>query len=431
MTPKLKPLVLAALASLSMLSASAHAQSCAPLGSPFSLSEAVSQALCANPEMRGYRLDASASAANVDVARAAYLPTITANVSGTRQSTGTEAGSQRGIALNWLLYDFGGREARVAAATATHSAAEAVAENRAQDLALQVAQAYFQVQAAGAATDAAISQERAADKAMQLAKARHKAGLGVALEVLQAQSALAQATVARTRAQGQAQVQKAMLAKLIGVPAQDSTTLRVREVSAGEHQDAAPPAGLNELVQEARKNRMDIVAQRAKADSLASQAQAARAAHLPSIGLNAGINRANSVYGDTSSAKTIGLTISIPLYSGGATSAQVRSLDAQAEAQRERVAASENEAGYDVVAAHETLVSAQAQLEAALTLAESASLAVEQATARYQAGVGTMLEVLDSLSKSASSDETFISSLLSSRLARAQLARSLGQMPVN
>lgn len=430
MTLKLKPLVIASLACLHMMALSAHARACPALNSPFSLSEAVAQSMCANPEMQSYRWDAKSSAANEDVARAAYLPTVSASLATTRESAGTEAGYQRGVALQWLVYDFGGREARVAAAASSRSAAEASADDKAQGLALQVAEAYFQVQATGASTEAAIVQEKAAAKALELATARHKAGLAVALEVLQAKSALAQATVTRTRAQGQAQVQKALLAKLIGVPAQESAALAVEPVAAGSQQGLAVPRGLDELVQEARKSRSDITAQRAKAEALSAQARSARAAYLPSIGLNAGINRGNSVFGDTSSAKTIGLTVSIPLFSGGADTAQTRSLEAQAMAQRELLAAKENEAGYDVVAAHETLVSAMAQLEASTVLVESASLAVQQAIARYEAGVGTMLEVLDTLSKGASADETHINSQLSARLARAQLARSLGQLPV-
>ncbi|MNR71405.1 Antibiotic efflux pump outer membrane protein ArpC precursor [compost metagenome] len=402
-------------------------ETCAPPPSPVSLSQAVQRALCANPSLRGYQFELAAAQANSDRARAAYLPSVTAGYSKQRLDAGGET-SQRQVALNWLLYDFGGRSATYDAAKASAAAASSVLADQAQSLALDVAQGYFQLQANEAAVDAALAQEAASKHALELATARHKAGEAIRLDVLQAQSALSQATVARTRAVAAVATSRAYLAMLLDVPAESSAGLKL--AGFADEVGKAPPQALADLVLQAKSARADLRAGQEQLRALRSQAEAARAAHLPTVSLVGNLGRTTAAAGPSVSSNSIGINVSIPLFAGGATQAQARALTAQADAQEQRLHSATNRAGYDVVSTYQTLLAASDQLAAASTLAESARAALDQAVARYRAGVGAMLEVFDSLSKRASAEETLISSRLNLQLARVQLARSLGQMPV-
>lgn len=429
MNLKLKRSALAGV--LFLLSAgSASAQDCLPPQGKLSLMQAVDQALCANSTLHAFQRDALAADSEAQRAGAAYLPTVAATVGASIPLSGSGSANQYGLTVNWLLLDFGERSGRAAAAKASAVASNAMAANQAQDLALQVAQAYLQLHAAQASVVSAEAQVGAAEQALKLANARHAAGESARLEVLQAQSAMAQARVFQTKATTSTRVQRAALAALLGVPAQDWRSIEITGVSSFGEIAAPSTESLAELVSRAKATREDLLAARARVEALRAQTQAARSAYFPTAALAASLSRINAGSGPSISSRTVGVVVNIPIYSGGATDAQVSSLVAQTDAQSERVAAAENKVAFDVVSAFETLNSSGEQLQAAQTLQDSATAAREQAQARYEAGVGTTLELFDALAKKALADETLISAQLDFHLSRAQLARSLGLMPV-
>ena len=86
-----------------------------------SLADVINLALCNNPTTKKAYLGAMASAAEYGAAKSAYLPTVDASASLTQSDTtahpaARNANSTRAdasLSLNWLLYDFGGRDAAV------------------------------------------------------------------------------------------------------------------------------------------------------------------------------------------------------------------------------------------------------------------------------------------------------------------------------
>lgn len=409
------------------LTAVGDALSCAAPVAPsvMALSDALEQALCANPGLRAYAQDLQAATADISRARAAYLPDLSATLQANQVDS--QGLRQHDVALRWLLLDFGGRESSLAAAAASASAAEATLRDQAQALALEVSLAFFQAQAADASLQAAQAQLEVAQRALAVASARHKVGEAIKLDVLQAQSSLAQGEQQLTQAQADARTRRAHLAMLLAVPAEDSGALQLAPVE--DLQVQVPEQALADLVEQARNERQDLQADRKRVDALSAQANAARAAHLPSVSLVGNMRWTNSQPAGTRRTDTVGVQVNIPIFSGGATQAQVDRLQAQAQAQQERLAAAQNRAGYDVVNSFVTLQTSAAQLNTAEALLRSSTEAQAQALARYEAGVGTMLEAFDSMSKRASAQQNLIAARLALQSARVQLARQLGQMP--
>lgn len=399
---------------------------CSAPVSPLTVTAAVAQALCANPLLKAYAQDVKASAADVSKAQAAYLPTVSANFLSSHASA-TGSNSTHAVALNWLMLDFGGRSNTLAAAKALGSAADNALKEQAQALAADVAQAYFRVQAADASIAAADAQVKVATRALDVASARYKVGDAIKLDVLQAQSSLEQSRLTLSQAKSEAGTAKAYLAMLVAAPAEKAQLLQVTPVDTAA--TTSPPQELTELVEQAKAQRRDLAATRDRVAALNAQASAARAAHLPTVSLVGNVQWADQAIGGARRSDSIGVQVSIPIFAGGATQAQVRSLTAQSDALRERLQAAENQAGYEVVSSYLTLQSAVDQLQAATSLESSASEAQAQALARYEAGVGTMLEAFDSMAKRAAASQSAISARLSLQSARVQLARHLGQMP--
>jgi hypothetical protein len=116
------------------------------LGEPLRLDEAVNRALCNNPRTREAWANVKVQAGGVGAAKAAYLPNVSATWQEVRDDSVTDvSGYPRlssanrstvhsgSVSLNWVLYDFGGRQA------ALRNAQELLAAARAnQDATLQI-----------------------------------------------------------------------------------------------------------------------------------------------------------------------------------------------------------------------------------------------------------------------------------------------------
>ncbi len=179
---------------------------------PISLGEVVKRALCHDPRTRQAWAESRLQAARLGVARAAYLPTLTASLSEARSgqtvsqggaSTRTDAGTRSTrLDLGWNLFDFGQREASVESARQTLQAAVASQDLGVQTVFLDAANAYFGLLAAQGELAVAREVERTNLESFMAAEAKHAAGIGDLTSKLQTQTAFAQAILARVRAEG-------------------------------------------------------------------------------------------------------------------------------------------------------------------------------------------------------------------------------------
>jgi outer membrane protein TolC len=124
----------------------------------------------------------------------------------------------------------------------------------------------------------------------------------------------------------------------------------------------------------------------------------------------------------------IGINVSVPIFSGfsvgyGVRQAQAALQSRQANAEQVRLNVS-----LDVWNAYYALDSANQQLSTTATLTKTADDNQDVAIGRYQAGVGTILDVLTAQTAAATAKQLRITAELSWRVARAQLALALGRL---
>src|SRR3954454_15445683 len=96
-----------------------------PAGAPLELAQIIDLALSNNPATRTTWLEARLAEANLGSVRSAYLPTVDlgASLSRAHTTTGTATTlSGPNLSLDYLLFDFGGRNAAAEAARQTLSA---------------------------------------------------------------------------------------------------------------------------------------------------------------------------------------------------------------------------------------------------------------------------------------------------------------------
>lgn len=399
---------------------------------PLTLTEVIDQALCNNPQTRLAWANARAQAALVGVAESAYLPTLSATAGRSRNtidsgSSITYDQTTMALSASYLLYDFGGRAATLDNARQLMAALAATQDATLQSVFFDVVQAYFQRFAAEAAVGAARESEHASRESLKAAEARYRIGTGTPADRLQAQTAASQTTLTRIQAEGNARTALGILANAMGLDAQDAPALAP---PADAVPDPAFERNLGELIAAAKRARPDLIAAEAQVKAAQAGIDAARATGMPSISLSAGnsYNDSDLNLAGTTRGTSIGIALSIPLFSGFNTTYRVRSAEAQLEArtaQREQLA---KQVSLDVWRSYHALTTSIESVRASADLVASAQASEKVATGRYKAGVGGILELLNAQSALAGARQQRIQALYNWRIAKAALAQSMGQI---
>ena len=155
-----------------------------PSQPPLTLADVIDRALCNNPQTRLAWANARAQAAQVGIARSAYLPSLNASVTASRsQSSNTAANAEidqagAGLSASWVLYDFGARDAALDNALQSLAASRHTQDATLQKVFLSAVQAYYNLFANRAAVDSALEAERRAQESLKAAVARYEAGTG-------------------------------------------------------------------------------------------------------------------------------------------------------------------------------------------------------------------------------------------------------------
>jgi outer membrane protein TolC len=419
-----------------------YLRTCELPAAALTISNAIDLALCRNPSTRAAWAAAHQQAAALGAAESAWLPDISGtggaqrsfgphqDDSGTITST-DQTTRDAAVNLSWTLYDFGNREGRIRSARHLLDAAAASANSAAQQTVLSAVQTYYGVVAADAGFAAAQATEGTAQHSWEIAKALKEGGVANLSDVLQSETAYEQAVLSRVQAAQNVQSSRGALAVAMGLTANQPLKLAAEPVPA---QVPTLSARMEDLMTEAARQRPDLAAARAEVEAAIADITVARAAGRPSISIGAGRSYVDqtAVAGETGALSQkynqIGINVSVPIFSGfsvgyGVRQAQAALQSRQANAEQVRLNVS-----LDVWNAYYALDSANQQLSTTATLTKTADDNQDVAIGRYQAGVGTILDVLTAQTAAATAKQLRITAELSWRVARAQLALALGRL---
>jgi outer membrane protein len=368
-----------------------------PAGAPLELAQIVDLALSNNPLTRATWLEARISEASLGSARAAYLPTaaLDASLSRARTSPTTSAVTALNgpvLSLDYLLFDFGGRNAAAETARQTLIAADYAHNQSIQDVILAVEQAYYDYLDAKALLTAQAATIKERQTSLDSADARHRAGVATIADVLQARTAFAQAQLTYETIEGNLRRLQGNIATEMGLPA--STPFEV-----GELPEDVPAQKVNEAVESlmahAVTDRPDLAAARAAVESARAHVQAVRAQGLPSVGIGAsagpyftnGLSQRTSLY-------SAGISVHVPLFTGFRTTYDVRAAELETKLAGENARGLEQQIDLQVWTSYYALQTALQRLTTSRALLRDASESADVATGRYRAGIGSILDLL-------------------------------------
>lgn len=411
---------------------------------PLTLPDLVDLALCRNPATAVAWAANRTAAAQVGIARAAELPNAqvsfgptlsrTDSFGGQRfelgngqefnaTSNSTDLGTTASLAVDYLLFDFGGRRARIDNAQASQRAAFAQFADTAQGVALEAVTAFNSLQANLAATIAGEASVAFARASLEFASGRERAGVATPADTLQARTALAQAELALVQARGDVRTAQGQLAVTIGLP--PTTRLALAPAPPLASADRLQ-RDVTTLIADAERIRPDIAAGRANLDAARASVRAARSDRRPTVGLNASDSLSYADSTNDRNNASIGLQLSVPLFTGYDRTYRLAAARSEADRAAAQLEQTRQQAGLDVFTQATALETQIRVLATARELIASATASADIAQGRFRAGVGTFTDLLNAQSALADARQQLVAADFGVRNAQAQLARSIG-----
>ncbi|MBN2429821.1 MAG: TolC family protein [Acidobacteria bacterium] len=295
------------------------------------------------------------------------------------------------LRASYLLYDGGERAARYRGALAAAAAAGEDTRQLRQDLALAIHQAFYALTAADEARAAAQQQLARTRNNLRLTEVRLAAGAVSKADVLRARVEAADAELALVRVANLVEMRRADLNRTLGLPVE--TPLIIDPLV----DDPAAPTKeeVSAAMDRAARQRPSILALRQRLEAGGQEVRAARSRYYPRFSLDGYAGWRDEEWAPEDADWSVGLSFSLPLFQGFSRRHEL----GRARAEQDRLAALLREARQqvrqDVWDAHLRIGEAREAVTAAAVLVADAAESLRLVQARYEAGAGTVNDLLD------------------------------------
>lgn len=295
-----------------------------------SLEEIYHKALVNDPQLKIADAVRRAAEEALPQARSALLPSINARANYTHTDVGQVDFDNRGYtvslvqpvfsAARWFTYQRG---------KVLDQQAQLRFDQAQQNLIYRAVEAYLNVLRARSNVETANAQERAILRRLDQVNAQFEVGLTAITDVHEAQATYDNARVARIEAEGFLDNSYEALERLTG-----EAMIDIDPLSEDYPITLLQPQSAEGWVNKALADNLNLQLARSEIESAKRTAQIAKSGHYPTLDLNATYDRdrGTATSDDWTTAKVVGLTLAVPLYSGGAISSQSRQAYAQLDA---------------------------------------------------------------------------------------------------
>ena len=409
------------------------------VGRVLSLEEAIGIALETQPLIQARISDYMTAAHRVDQAFAPLLPQITSSVRtaraqtvarqveiGTPGSPRTVVTSIRGpdenttavVSLSQVIFDFGKTFASTEAARRLAEQAQEDVELQRQLITLTVKESFININFARRLIRVQEQALERADLNLRSARGFFEVGTRPKSDVARAEVDVANARVDLIRARNAERRARVALNTAMGIAADTPTEVQDNLVYQAVAIDRA------QLLSQALAQRPEYKNARLRVDEADARMRRAFRDFFPDI-------TANGVYGgvrsDLNEIWEVGVALSWTLFDGGNRIARLRETKASVEAEKARVRATELDIAREVEQAQLNVTEAQERIGAAQTAVASAQENFRLAQGRFDAGVGTILELTDAQLFLTQAQNVETQALADYRIAVARLERAIGR----
>ncbi len=265
-----------------------------------------------------------------------------------------------------------------------------------QDLAVRVAQAYFDVLAAQDTLTVARAKKTAISEQLAQAKRNFEVGTSTIVDTNEAQSRYDLVIAEELAANNDVEVRRTALLQIIGKSPGELSTLRT-EVAIPPPQ----PAQIDKWVEAAETGNYAVKAQEAAAEVAGRAIEIQRAGHYPTLDLTAARGRnsqtgsATNNIGSDITTTTLGLQLAIPIYAGGAVDSRVRQAIANREKARADLENQKRTAAQNARQFFLSVTNGLAQVRAFEAALTSSKTSLDSNKLGYEVGVRINIDVLN------------------------------------
>ncbi len=411
----------------------------APSGRVLHLEEAVEQSLKQSPTLISALANVTSAQGVAEQTRSGLLPQLSASAVGQRSYgvTGSRTGNNTGVqgssvgAFNTFTFGLNGTQLlwdfqtvdRFRASTATVSSLQATEQATLINTILAVRKAFFLGWANRALVQ--VQEETLTNQIKHQTQTEGfvKVGTQPQIALAQARTDVANAKVALIVAQNNYRIAKAQLNQTIGVVQGVDYDVANEELPelAGENQS------VDQLTDVALHGRPEVAAQLSNRDAQDLNLRAAKGGYAPAFSIFGGVAETGVALDALGPAWDFGLQVTWNFFDGLRTPGVVKQAQGNLDNANAQLTAEELQVRFDVEQADATLQGSKTALVASEEALVNAREQLRLAEARYQTGVGSIIELSDAQVAATNAGAQLVQARFTLATARAQLLAALGR----
>lgn len=370
--------------------------------------EAFEAARAHDAAYRGAARERDATQLGVPIARAALLPSIVFNASdsqvqGSREFPNSQnqevrtrldySSPQASLQLRQSVFNYDALNA-LDQARAQSSVADEIYRLQGMDLMDRLATAYLQVLLSAEALRLSEIQVQSLETQALQAEQRQQRGEGTRVQSVQVQASLDVSRARSLEAKDQLELSRRQLARITGI-----ANATVPPLPPEPTPVSVLPDRLGEWLEIGYRQSPALASRVGNVEVARIGVKRQYAGHLPRVDLVSSVSRSQSdstnTIGQSTTLRSIGVQLTVPLFSGGGVDASIRQAEAR-RAQVEEDARSEREAlEVDLQRHFQAVTNAVNKINAYNKAAESTLLAWKGAQRSLEMGLGTLNDVAD------------------------------------
>ncbi|MCU0536270.1 MAG: TolC family protein [Hydrococcus sp. Prado102] len=332
------------------------------------------------------------------------------------------------LELSYNIYTGGRRGAQIERAERFRRQSELDVERLAEQTRFEATDRYYRLQNADAQVAIAQAAVEDASQSLRDAQLLEQAGLGTRFDTLRSEVDLARANQDLTSAISQQRIARRQLAETLSVAQEVELT------AADEIQEAGRwPLSLEESIVLAYKNRAELE-QRLIQREIGQQDRVIALADIkPQVDFFAQYNFANNFDDSLNIADgyTFGARMRWTLFDGGSAFARARQADRNVEQADTDFARDRNEVRLQVEEGYYNLTANQENIETTRLNVQRAEESLRLARLRFQAGVGTQTDVINSQRDLTEARSQFLQAIIGYNQSLNSLQRAVSNLPDN
>ncbi|UDM62636.1 outer membrane channel protein TolC [Pseudoalteromonas piscicida] len=300
---------------------------------------------------------------------------------------------QRSISLNQTIFNMASWQG-LSIAEKRAMQASTQYEQQKQTLIVRIAEGYFNVLSALDSLEFVQAEKRAIERQLEQTKQRYEVGLTAITDVHEARAQFDRAVADEIIASNAVETARETLRTITG-----KYHAKLDKLNTEKFSTVKPTQNTNDFIEIAKAKNLDLQVAKSAVDIAKDQIDLAQSGHYPTLNLNATYSdsladSAGRQHAPRSDRTSVGLTLDVPIYTGGRTVAATDQARANFVASSEDMEAAMRNMTRSVITSYNQVVSDVATyraLEQAVVSAESALQATE---AGFDVGTRTIVDVL-------------------------------------